>query len=332
MEGNLSPAGKEAVGDWIRDLPTKFQDVDEGVLKDLMSLILRYFKQVRVAAGTHHRARPILAVLEVQQKFCLFTDGDDDLDRRLKNNPAMRKPIVSDLTAVLLLMSIGSILYFTLTTFLHLTFETGIRLYPLKDQQTFIKETNQLIEQASAIAHHHLERLPDCAPTNLVEFCNSIKEKISSRVDNLYRLLPVIGHTVDTIEEKEPRQVEVIGLDERWHFQHSGTERASPSTSRLSSTQTPTGETITFHAVENSWRSDSSPSEISARQLSGSTDSHTHSSLFSHGNTHHNAYTLSDSTSSSSPSEGSGFSSRRTDVNSTGASSMCKCCGTTFLR
>lgn len=330
MEGNLSPAGRETVSDWIQNLPTKYQDVDEGVLKDLIRLILRYFEQFRIAAGTHHRAIPVLEVLEVQQTFRLFTDGDGDLDQRLKNNPALRKPIVSDLTALLLLMSTGSILYFTLTTFLHLTFETGVRLYPLKDQQTFMKETNQLIEQASAIAHHHLERLPKSAPTNIVEFCNSIKDKISSRVDNLCRLLPVIGHTVDEVEEKEPRQVEVIGLDKRWHFQHSGTERASPSMSCLSSTQTPTGETSTFHAAENSSVSDSSPPDISAKQLSDSTDSHTHSSLFSNDNTHHSAHTLTDSTSSASPSEGAEFGGRSTDVNSTEIWFICKCGRTTF--
>ena len=330
MESNLSPAGRETTGDWIRDLPTEFQDVDEGILKAMMSLILRYFKQVRIAAGSHHRATSVRGVLEVQQRFSLFTDGDGDLDQRLNNDPAVRKLIVSDLTALVLLLSTGSIPYSTLTKFLLLTFETGVQLFPPEPQRTFIKETNQIIEQASAIAHHHLERLPNCAPTNLVEFCNSIEDKISSRMDNLYIILPVIGHPVDEVEEKEPRQVAMIGVDERWRFPHSGNEGAPQSMSRLSSTHTPTGETSTSHGAENSWMSNSIPSEISAKQLSGSTDSHTHSSLFSHDNTHHSAHALTDSTSSYSPSEGADFGGERTDMNSTGASFMCKSCGTTF--
>ena len=332
MESNLSPAGRETTGDWIRGLPTEFLDVDEGILKAMMSLILRYFKQVRKAASSHHRATSVDDVLEVQQWFSLFMDGDGDLDQKVNNDPRVRKHIVSDLTALVLLLSTGSIPYSTLTRILLLTFETGVQLFPLKDQQILIKETNQIVEQASTIAHRHLERLPNRAPTNFVEFCNSIRDRISSRMENLYTNLPVIGHPVEELEEKKPGQVDVIGLDERWPFPHGGNEGAPQSMSRLSSTNTPTGEISTFHGSENSWISNPNPSEISAKQLSGSTDSHTHSSLFSHDNTRHSAHSLTDSLSSGSPSEGADFSGGLTDMNSTGASFMCKKCGTTFLQ
>ena len=64
------------------------------------------------------------------------------------------------------------------------------------------------------MAHHHnLEPKPS-APVNVVEFCNSTKKIIKSRIDNVYDALLTARHPVHEFGESEPRQAKDIGHDE----------------------------------------------------------------------------------------------------------------------
>ncbi len=91
-----------------------FQDIDEGLIKDMMMLALRYFKEVELAARNNQGATPELEVFEQRRRFSVWTHGDSDLDRRLRETPVVRELVVSNLTALVLLLSTGSTHYSTL--------------------------------------------------------------------------------------------------------------------------------------------------------------------------------------------------------------------------
>ena len=103
------PADTGTVPGWIGKLPTTFQDVNGGVMKEMMSLTLLYFKQVRKTAGRCQDDPLVLEVLELQKRFSLWAYGASDLDESLGVNPAVRELIVSDLAALVLILSTGSI-------------------------------------------------------------------------------------------------------------------------------------------------------------------------------------------------------------------------------
>ena len=330
MENTLLPPDGKLVDDWIQDLPIEFQDVNEGVMTALMTLTLLYFHQVDIAARNDPVASSVLEVIEQQHRFRLLIDSDGDLDQRLGDQLAVRKLVVSNLTAIVLVLSTGSALCSTLEMIPPLTIQTGLGLFPSEYQQTLIKETNRIVEQASTVAHFHREHLPSHVPNNAVEFCNSVKDTIKSRTDNLYDLLSYIGPQVEESEEEEPPQIKELGLDKRWDCPDTGTEQVSQSIRRLRSTHTYTSESSSnVHGVENSCRPLSDSSEISAKQLSGSTDTHSESSLFSHGHTHNSAQTLTDSITSDSRSEVEGSSSGPIDIESTRVAMICKKCKAT---
>ena len=331
MEDTLLPADGKPVDDWIQHLPAEFQDVNEGVMKALMSLTLLYFQQVEIAAGNDPVASSVLEVIEQQNRFRILIDSDGDLDQRLGDQLKVRKLVVSILTTIVLVFSTGSALRSTLEMIPPLTFETGLRLFPSECQQHLIKETNKIVEQASAVAHSHREHPPSHAPNNAVEFCESIKDTITSQTEILYELLLHIGPEVEKSEEEEPRQVKELGRDKRWKCPDTSTERVSQSISRLRPTHTPiTESSINSQGGENSCGPLSDSSEISAKQLSGSTETHPGSSLFSHGHTHNSAQILIESITSDSRSEVEELSSGPTDIESTRVTVTCKECGATF--
>ncbi len=108
------PADTRNILSWIQGLPRVFQDIDEGLIKDMMMLALRYFEAVELAARNNQGATSELEVFKQRKRFSLWTDGDSDLDRRLRETPAVRELVVSHLTALVLLLSIGSTHYSTL--------------------------------------------------------------------------------------------------------------------------------------------------------------------------------------------------------------------------
>ena len=94
---------------WIQDLPPEFQDVNVGVQGDMMELARKYFQEVELAAADHHQENSISEVLEQRKRFSLWTDGEGDLDEKLHENPTVRGQFVSNLTAIVLDLSTGSI-------------------------------------------------------------------------------------------------------------------------------------------------------------------------------------------------------------------------------
>ena len=102
------PADTRNIFSWIQGLPREFRDVDEGLIKDMMMLALRYFKEIEQAARNNQGATSELEVFEQRKRLSLWTDGNSDLDRRLRENPAVRELVVSNLTALVLLLSTGS--------------------------------------------------------------------------------------------------------------------------------------------------------------------------------------------------------------------------------
>ena len=103
---------------------------------------------------------------------------------------------------------------------LYLKFETGLNLFAPDSKQTLIEDTNRILEQASAIAHHELEAKPS-APVNIVDFCNSTKDIIKSRIDNVYDALSIVRHPVHDFGESEAQLVKEIEHDERRPFPDS---------------------------------------------------------------------------------------------------------------
>ena len=329
-------ADTASIDGWIRDLPTKFPDVNEGVMKDMMSLIARYFEQIRIAVEKHEGATSVpevLEVLEMEKKFCLWADGDGDLDRRLNDDTTVKKLIVSDLAALVLVLSTGSTLSHAKTDFA-LTFETGIGLFTSEYQRTLAGETNRVLEQASKVAHSHLRQSASCPPLDILIFCNSIKE-IESRIDNLYTLLPSTRHLVEDFDETESRQAKEIGVDEHWSIPDDNINqvhrRLSQGFKHLRATFTPASKSLsTSHDAKNSRKPHSNPSKSSTEKWSGSAQPSSIPLLISDSNTHDSANNSTDTTTSDSPSGVEKSSTETTTSNSTRASSSCKKCRTIF--
>lgn len=101
-------ADTKFIDDWIRDLPQTFQDVNEGMMKELMAVVVRYFEEIEIAAARHQGAPSVREVLELRDKFRLWADGFNDPDRRLVEDPPVRRQLVSNLLALLLVLSTGS--------------------------------------------------------------------------------------------------------------------------------------------------------------------------------------------------------------------------------
>ena len=101
------PADKRDIDEWIPHHATKFQD-NGGVVEEMMSLTLRYFDEVILAAENYQGATSVLWVSEQQKRFRLLKNGDSNLDRRLSENLAVRELIVSNLNALLLAFRTGN--------------------------------------------------------------------------------------------------------------------------------------------------------------------------------------------------------------------------------
>ena len=107
---NQPPADRRTIDHWIRDLPPKFPDVNDGVIRELTLIVLRHFNEVKLAAVNHQGAIEVLEMLEQRKWFSLWTDGDDNLDPKLSEAADVREPFVSNLTALVLLLHTGSTL------------------------------------------------------------------------------------------------------------------------------------------------------------------------------------------------------------------------------
>ena len=99
------PPNSGIVDDWIRHLPPEFSDVNEGVMKDLTSVALDCLWEVEVAGASHQAD-----VIQLRQKLSLWTVGASGLDQKLAEDPELRKHFMSNLTALVLLLSTGKAL------------------------------------------------------------------------------------------------------------------------------------------------------------------------------------------------------------------------------
>ena len=300
-------------------------------MNDMMSLAVRYFGHVERAAGNDKEATPVLEMLELQKMFSLLIDSDSDLDQRLYDDPAVRDLVVSNLLTPILVLSTGSIIYSILKIILYLTFGTGISLFVPEYKQTLIKDTNRILEQASIVAHRHLQRKPSCAPVSFVEFCNSTKDIIRSSLENVYELLPTTRHLVQDFGESERQQYREIGHYECVPFSD---RRITQGCQRLCrpgrSNVTPASDSsIISKGARNRRRSHSDSSKSSQRRSYNSTKSPSTSPLFSDTRTHDSAHALTDTVTSNSQLE-VGSSSITPTSNSSRTSSSCKRCRTTF--
>ena len=325
------PAGRANIPGWIRELPTRYQDANGGVINDMMSLILRYFGLVRIAAGDDVEATSVHKMLELQGFFGLLTDRNSDLDQRLYIDPKVRKQVVSNLLTVVLVLKTGSTIWSMLTMIMYLTFGTGLSLFAPEYKQTLIEDTNRILEQASAIAHDNLERKSRCAPVNVVEFCNSTKDIIRSRMENVYALLPTTQHLLQDFGKSEPRQSREIGHHECGPCPDICITRDRQRLGRQGrSTVTPASNSSNiFQGAENSRRSHSDSLKSSEKRSYNSTKSPSMSPLFSDTRTHYSAHQLTDTVTSDSQLD-VGSSSIMPMSDSTRTSSSCKKCRTTF--
>ena len=327
------PAHTGTLPGWIQNLPTKFPDVNEGCIAEMISLNLGYFKEVRKAAGHYQDAPSVLEVLELQKKFSLWADGVSGLDRKLEDNPAERVSIVSDLAGLVQILSRGSTNCSTLKLVLPLTSATGEGLFSHECQRTLHDKTNRVLEQASKIALSHYP--VRCPPLNILEFCNSTTKEIKSRIDNLYELLSTLQHLVESFDETEPRQAEEIGVGEGWSFSDSHINRVrrriSRSFKQVRSTITPATQfSSTSHGAKNSRKPHSDPSKSSTKKSYHSTDLSSIPTIFSDSGAHDSANTLTDPVTSDSLSEVEQSSSKPITSISARESSSCKKCKTIF--
>ena len=210
-----------------------------------------------------------------------------------------------------------------------LKLETEIRFVRPECQQTFIEDTNRVFEQASAIASlsPHPERSASYPAINLLEFCDLEKTEIKSKIDNLFNLLPTTQHLLENFEERGPRQVEEDGRDVNWSFPGERIERLRTDVRQL---HPASGSSYTSYGGENSRRPHSNLSNSRTKQSSGSTDSPSISSSFSHDDTHESAHRLTDTVTSILPSEVKDSSTESTNSHSAAAPLSCKKCRTTF--
>lgn len=303
-------------------------------MKEMMLLTLLYFKQVRKTAGRCQDDPLVLEVLELQKRFSLWAYGASDLDESLGVNPAVRELIVSDLAALVLILSTGSIHCSTLKLVLPMTSETGIRFFTPECQRTLFDETNRVLEQASTIAHHRLRHSASRPPLDILGFYISIKE-IKPRIDNLYEILPTTKHLVENFDETEPRQAEEIGVDKGWSFSNTNIKRVrrriSQALKQLRSTTTPATQFLsTSYGAKNSRKPHSNPSKSSTKKSYRSTDPSSIPTIFSDSGTQDSANTSTDTVTSDSLSEVEQSSSKPITSISTRALSSCKKCRTTF--
>lgn len=331
---DLAPVNRYNTASWLLELPEVFPDVHEGVMNDMMKLTLRYFEQVRIAAARCQGAPSVLELLELHKRFSLWTDGDSDLDRRLSDDPVVRKEIVSHLAALVIHLSTGSSHCSTLKFVLPLTSETGIHLFEPENQRTLVEETNRVLEQGSQLAHSRQKQSTSCPSLDISAFCDSIRH-IDSRINNLYNLLPTTRHLLENFDEREPRQVEESGLGEgeplsNDHIKHVRQRLRQNLRQMFSKTTSASRSSNTSNSSKNSRRLRPSSSNFNTKQSSGSKDSPSTSHLLSQDDTCGSARPLTDTSTSDSPSEVTEFSSEPKPSNLTGASSSCKRCRTIF--
>lgn len=326
------PADTKTVGEWLRELPAKFVDTNEGVMEDLKLILRRYVKEVELVAGNHQQEVSAVEVLEQLRKFQLWTDGERDLDRRLVEAPTVRESLVSDLTGLVLLLSTGSTSLSTVKMVLLLIFKIGIKLFRPAHQHALVKDTHRIVEHASQIALIHLKISSRCSPINILEFLDATKIELKSRIENLYDLLPTTHHLPEPCHKPEPRQVQEAELDKRRPFDSDGRiEGLRQSIRALLSTVTPaSGSSSNSYGAENSRRSRSNPFRSSKKQSPSSTNSPSIPSIFSDNGTHGSVYHLTGTITSTSSSEAKKSKSEPTNSDSTRASSSCKKCKATF--
>ena len=322
------PPDRRTVDDWMSAFPRTFSDVNGGAMEELMSVILRYLEEVDLAAMNHQRAIDIHEVHEYRQRLSVLKDGDRDLDRRLAKAPRVREQFVSNLIALVLVLSTGSTL-FDAKKGPAANLQTGIKLFRPQSQHGLFEDTNRVVEQASSTASLHLNPPATCLPINTLEFLHATKNEIKSRMENLYSLLPTARHLVEDLEENEPRQ---IGDDKRPPFDPSMLgERECQNAERLRSSITPANESLgSSHDADISRRRCSTSSSSSKKQSYGPSDSSDIPTIFSAPGSLSRVHPVTDTATSNSPSEVNKTSSEPTKSKSTRASSSCRKCRTTL--
>lgn len=333
-----APANRGNTAGWLLELPEDYQDINEGVIKDMMKLTLRYFEQLRIAAARYQDVPSVLEVLELHKRFSLWTDGNSDLDRRLSDDPAVRKLIVSHLAALVIHLSTGSSHCSTFKSVLTLTLEIGINFFEPENRRTLVEETNRVLEQASELAseltHSRQEQSTSRPSLDILAFCDSIRH-VEPRIKNLYTLLPTTRHLPENFDEKEPRQVEESGFGEGEPLPNSlikgVRQRLRQSSRRMRSAIIPASQSSnTSHSGKNSRRLRSSRSNFNTKQSSDSKNSPSTFHPLSQDDSHGSARPVTDTNTSKSPSEVTECSSESKTSNLTGASSSCKRCRTIF--
>ena len=102
-------AETRTVQDWIQEIPSRYPDINGGVIKESMSLALRYCDEVQSIAINHRGPVMELNVFELLNRLSLLADGESDLDQKLAEVPEVREQFVSDLIGLVLVLSKGSI-------------------------------------------------------------------------------------------------------------------------------------------------------------------------------------------------------------------------------
>ena len=220
----------------------------------------------------------------------------------------------------------------TLKGALPLIFKTGLNLFRPESQRGLFEKTNRVVEQASRIALLYLDRSVTYPPENILEFLNATKTEIKSRIDNLYDLLPIVGHLIKDFDETEPRQVEDNGYYEHKPFDlDMCIERLGIESGRLLSHTAPASESSSAsHSAKDSRRHRSILSGSSKRPSYGPSNSSLIPSLTSDSGTRSNVYALTDTVTSDAPSEIEKCNTEPTTSVSTRGPSSCKQYGTTY--
>lgn len=313
------------IDDWIQDHPEQFPDVDGGIVKELMTLALRYVEQVELHAVKHQGALSVLE--EHRQKMLLWIDGDSKLDRRLAEAPEMRESFVSNLVPLVLVLRTGDSPS-SAENILVLTFHIGINLVTPETRHNLLEDTNRVVEQASKIALVNVQRSAGNVTNNVLEFLDAKKLEIKSRIDNVSDILLAAHHLGASFDKEPSPQAEETGFDERRPFgpdkSFNGVRRQSKrSRSKFTSV---VGSSRTSQGAENSGRAHSDPSKSSSKHSSRSTKSPSIFSDFSDDGSHSHTRPSTNTATSMSLSETKTSFSETATSTSSRPSTICKNC------
>ena len=315
----------KSTDDWIQNLSGDSSDVDGGIVKDLMTLALRYFEQVELAAVK--RPAVVLDFEEYRQKILLLIDGDSNLDRRLVEATEVKNLLVSNLVPLVLALKTGDSPS-SAEEFLLLTFHIGINLVRSGSRRTLLEDTNRVFEQASNIAPVQPQRSACILPNNVLDFVDATESEIKSRINNISDLMFTTRHRVVSFDEEPPPQVggsrpykrSLFDQDKVFH----GVGRQSKR-SRSASTSV-VGSSSTSQGTENSAIPYSGLSKSSSMHSTRSTNSPSVLPEFSDDGSHSHIRPSTYTATSASPSEGRRSYSEVLRSASTRPSTNCKNC------